>query len=147
MGVGLGKCALALAATWVCGAALAQQGLDLGKLEYDSSCASCHGLSGKGDGPVARHMAKAPTDLTTLTRRYGGAFPTQYVWEIIDGRTTTDIGPHGSREMPVWGAEYRSRALQMQRSAPEWEYAAPPEWYVRGRIVALIDYMARIQAK
>lgn len=147
MVVGLGKCAIALAAAGAFGAAYAQQGLDLGKLEYDSSCASCHGASGRGDGPVARYLAKAPTDLTTLARRYGGAFPTQYVWEIIDGRTSSDIGPHGTREMPVWGTEYRARALQMQRSAPEWDPAALPEWYVRGRIIALIDYMARMQAK
>lgn len=121
--------------------AVAQQAFDLGKLEYESSCASCHGLSGKGDGSLHAYLTKAPTDLTTLARRSGGAFPTQLVWEMIDGRSSTEIGAHGSREMPVWGSQYRMQALQSPATA------AQPEWYVRGRIVALLDYLARIQQK
>lgn len=114
---------------------------DLGRLEYEGNCASCHGLGGKGDGPVRMHLVKAPGDLTTLTRRNGGAFPNQMVWELIDGRTSTTIGAHGSRDMPVWGSVFRAQALQYPGMA------AQPEWYVRGRIIALLDYMARIQAK
>lgn len=114
---------------------------DLGQLEYEGSCASCHGAKGKGDGRLKGYLTKAPSDLTTLSKRYGGAFPTQMVWEIIDGRTSSDIGPHGSREMPVWGATFRNQALQYPGMASQ------PEWYVRGRIVALLDYLARIQVK
>lgn len=114
---------------------------DLGQLEYEGSCASCHGASGKGDGRMKAYLVKAPSDLTTLSKRYGGAFPTQLVWEVIDGRTSSDIGPHGSREMPVWGSTFRAQALQYPGMS------AQPEWYVRGRIVALLDYLARIQAK
>lgn len=139
-----GLSALALCASAV---AAAQTNLDAGKLEYDSSCASCHGLGGKGDGPVARHLSSRPSDLTTIAQRNGGAFPTQLVWEMIDGRTTKSVGAHGTRDMPVWGNVYRSQAIRLQRGAPEWEAAQPPEWYVRGRIIALIDYLARIQAK
>lgn len=121
--------------------AVAQQAFDLGKLEYESSCASCHGLTGKGDGSLRAYLTKAPTDLTTLARRSGGAFPTQLVWEMVDGRSSTEIGAHGAREMPVWGTQYRMQALQLPGAA------AQPEWYVRGRIVALLDYLARIQQK
>lgn len=114
---------------------------DLGRVQYEASCASCHGMRGIGDGPVRAYLTKAPSDLTTLSRRYGGVFPNQMVWEVIDGRTSTDIGPHGSREMPVWGIEYRRQALQYPG------VVAQPEWAVRGRIVALLDYLASIQSK
>jgi mono/diheme cytochrome c family protein len=136
------KAALAavMAALW--GAAWAQQpAVDLGRLEYESNCAACHGIAGKGDGRLRQFMTKAPSDLTTLAQRNGGAFPTQLVWEMIDGRSSTEIGPHGSREMPVWGADYRAQALAQPATA------AQPEWYVRGRIVALLDYLARMQGR
>lgn len=124
------------------GAAWAQPtNADLGQLEYEANCASCHGVTGKGEGRMKAFLTKAPTDLTTLSKRYGGAFPNQMVWEIIDGRTSSNIGPHGNREMPVWGAAFRTQALQYPGMS------AQPEWYVRGRIVALLDYLARIQAK
>jgi mono/diheme cytochrome c family protein len=108
-----------------------------------SNCASCHGASGKGDGPVAQALTKRPSDLTTLARRSGGALPVQLVWEMIDGRSTLDIFGHGTREMPIWGADYRALA-QLQ---PDAAVAAQPEWFVRMRIVALIDYLQRIQGK
>jgi mono/diheme cytochrome c family protein len=114
---------------------------DVGRLEYEANCATCHGLSGKGDGWLKGYLTKSPSDLTTLSKRYGGAFPNQMVWEIIDGRTSADIGPHGSRDMPVWGRTFRAQAMQYPGMA------AQPEWYVRGRIVALLDYLARIQTK
>lgn len=119
------------------GVALAQQGLDFGRGEYQSSCATCHGVDGRGNGPVVSYLTSAPSDLTTLSKRYGGAFPTDLVWEMIDGRTSEKIGPHGTREMPIWGADYRAEAIM--QGSPK------PEWYVRGKIVALIDYLARIQ--
>lgn len=112
---------------------------DPGRIEYLTSCASCHGVNARGDGPMKAYLTKAPSDLTTLARRNGGALPVQLVWETIDGRA--EVGPHGSREMPVWGNEYRARA---QRMVDEQEF---PEWYVRGRIVALVDYLQRVQAR
>ncbi len=119
----------------------AQTGADLGQQEYLSNCASCHGAGGKGDGPLKAWLTKAPSDLTTLGKRNGGALPVQLVWEMLDGRSATDSGPHGSREMPVWGTTYRAQALSNPATA------GAPEWYVRGRIVALIDYLERIQAR
>jgi mono/diheme cytochrome c family protein len=137
-----GRLLLASAALTLSAGAFAQgPPFDLGKAEYESSCGSCHGVSGKGDGGMRTYLLKAPSDLTTLAKRNGGAFPTQLVWEMIDGRTIDDIGPHGSREMPVWGTLYRQRALHSPATA------SAPEWYVRGKIVALLDYLSRLQAK
>jgi mono/diheme cytochrome c family protein len=121
------------------------QAIDMGRAEYMSACASCHGAGGKGDGPVSPALVKKASDLTTLARRNGGALPVQLVWEMIDGRSQVPLGSfaHGSREMPVWGDDYRATALL----SPNPAIATQPEWYVRGRIVALIDYLQRIQVK
>lgn len=70
---------------------------------FERFCASCHGESGRGDGPVAPHLKVAPADLTAISRRYG-EFPAGRIRETIDGRGLIDA--HGRREMPVWGYEF-----------------------------------------
>ena len=67
---------------------------------YKTWCASCHGTDGRGNGPVASALKKPPTNLTQLSKKNGGKFPTSQVREYIDGRGTQ---AHGTREMPVWG--------------------------------------------
>lgn len=134
----------ALACALIAGtAAQAQQKerLDVGKIEYEAHCAVCHGVSGRGNGELRKFLTVPPSDLTTMSRRNGGAFPNQLAWELIDGRSATEIGAHGTRSMPVWGRVYRTEAMQQAVTAAE------PEWYVRGRIVALLDYLARMQEK
>jgi mono/diheme cytochrome c family protein len=117
------------------GASVAQTSFDYGKNEYQASCASCHGVTAKGDGAVSRSLIKAPSDLTMLAKRNGGVFPYQYAWEVIDGRKSAEIGAHGMREMPVWGYIYRSEDTQ------------PADLHARNRIGSLLDYLVRIQVK
>jgi mono/diheme cytochrome c family protein len=117
------------------GTAFAQGSVDFGKNEYQASCASCHGVSGKGDGAMKAYLTKPPTDLTRLARDNGGVFPHQRLWEVIDGRAYAVIGSHGAREMPVWGYVYRAEDTQ------------PADLHARNRITSLLDYMARIQEK
>jgi mono/diheme cytochrome c family protein len=74
-----------------------------GKDLYTRFCASCHGESGLGDGPVSKSLAVEVPNLTLLARRHGGKFPNDDVARIIDGRHI--IGAHGSRTMPVWGED------------------------------------------
>jgi mono/diheme cytochrome c family protein len=69
---------------------------------YVRHCASCHGISGKGDGPVAPSLNRPTPDLTTLARQ--GRFDEANLMAIIDGRRVVPI--HGPREMPVWGAVF-----------------------------------------
>ena len=77
-----------------------------GQVEYQQACASCHGLTGKGDGPVATYMSKPVPDLTTIRARNDGEFPFQDLLEMVDGRfADRQPGPHGT-EMPVWGERY-----------------------------------------
>lgn len=117
------------------GTSFAQSGFDFGKTEYMASCASCHGVSAKGDGAVAGYLVKAPADLTTMTKRNGGVFPSQFAREVIDGRSAPTTGPHGVREMPIWGQIYRSEDTQ------------PADLHARNRINSLLDYLVRIQVK
>jgi hypothetical protein len=44
--------------------------------------------------------------------------------------------------MPVWGRDYQIKAGEHYG-----DVAYDPEVYVRGRILALIDYLNRLQAK
>ena len=67
-------------------------------------CASCHGESGRGDGPVAAGIPITVPDLTQLQRRHGENFPEATLRKIIDGRSPVIY--HGTRYMPVWGYEF-----------------------------------------
>ena len=104
---------------------------------YRQHCASCHGSTGRGDGPVAEKLKTPPASLTTLTRRHAGVFPTEYVSRIIDGREERRV--HGGRSMPVWGTYYGLQAQGQGRSAPDTETA------IRQRVAALIGYLKTIQ--
>ena len=68
---------------------------------YERLCASCHGVGGEGDGPVAPLIRIHTPDLTRIAQRDGGEFPTEDVRRTIDGRF--DRPAHGTRDMPVWG--------------------------------------------
>ncbi len=118
----------------------AQTSVGLGRADYKDNCASCHGASGKGDGPVHSFLVKPPSDLTTIARRHGGKFPEELMWEVIDGRWSGESGPHGSREMPVWGNEFKARAMTKPGDS-----ATTAEWSARNRIVSLLKYLETIQ--
>lgn len=95
---------------------------------YQSFCASCHGVGGEGDGPVAPLVKIHVPDLTRIAQRDGGEFPTEDVRRTIDGRF--DRPAHGPRDMPVWGWQfYRSETLK-----------DPVE---RARVDALIDRLVQ----
>jgi len=121
------------------GAAMAQ-GANVGKHEYQGSCAVCHGQTGHGEGPMRAHLVKAPADLTTLAKRNGGTFPAERVLRTIDGRTT--IGPHGTREMPVWGQVFLE---QESAQPPSGRRRVGPEWTVQKRLLELVEYLRQLQ--
>jgi mono/diheme cytochrome c family protein len=71
---------------------------------YRRFCASCHGVSGRGDGPVAASLRVEVPDLTLIaTRRDHDGDLRDRIVRIIDGRYV--IGAHGTRVMPVWGED------------------------------------------
>jgi mono/diheme cytochrome c family protein len=79
---------------------------DSGKEMYRRYCASCHGVDGKGNGPVASQLKIKLSDLTTIKKRNNGVFPVDNVMATIDGRRV--IKGHGDGEMPVWGEVFSS---------------------------------------
>ena len=72
-----------------------------GKQMYGSYCAPCHGIDGRGQGPVASALRTPPTDLSVLARNNHGKYPDSHIVAVLQGGTR--IASHGSVEMPVWG--------------------------------------------
>lgn len=116
---------------------------DPGKIEYENSCALCHGKDGKGSGAINDLLKKSPGDLTTLAKRNNGVFPVQRVYALIDGREV--LSGHGDRDMPAWGNRYSSDSVKAAEYYMDVPYDA--DMYARSRILSLIDYLSRIQAK
>jgi hypothetical protein len=83
-------------------------------------------------------LNKTPANLTTLSKSNGGVFPFARVYQTIDGRE--QVGAHGTREMPICGREY------IAESAHNSSYN-DHEAFARAKILALTEYVYRLQAK
>lgn len=79
-----------------------------GEIEYQRNCAICHGGDGKGRGMMSKFLSIEPSDLTQLAKKNVGRFPFWQVYRAIDGRE--EVRGHGTREMPIWGARFRTEA-------------------------------------
>lgn len=104
-----------------------------GREVYLRHCAACHGEAGRGDGPVAASLRRAPADLTAIAQRNDGRFDEARVMQVIDGRSL--VVEHGSREMPVWGIVFEDEL----EGEPYASYTA----LLRSR--NLTDYLRSIQ--
>lgn len=131
---------LALLLACVGGAATAQSAVyDPGKQEFSENCASCHGIDGKGNGPLGELLRKSPPDLTQLAKKNQGVLPINRLYAVMDG---AGVPSHGSRDMPVWGREYQiDNAQQMREARGHYDSAG----LVRARILVLLEYISRIQ--
>jgi hypothetical protein len=79
---------------------------------------------------VSKALRTRPPDLTILAKNNNGVFPYDRVYEIIDGRNS-EIVAHGTHEMPVWG--YR--------------FGPPEPFRLKNRMLAVIEYLKRVQEK
>ena len=70
-----------------------------GAQDFATYCAVCHGAGGKGDGEMAADLARKPADLTGLSARNNGTFPTTRVMAKIWGYA----GGQGGEVMPNFG--------------------------------------------
>ncbi|MFM8574932.1 MAG: c-type cytochrome [Limnohabitans sp.] len=113
--------------------------MDPGKREIEARCASCHGMTGKGNGPVTDLLRRSPPDLTQLARSNGGILPMERLYQSILGDS---VAAHGSRDMPVWGMVYRTDAAGYYGDVP---YDA--DGYVRTRVLSLLEYLSRLQIR
>jgi mono/diheme cytochrome c family protein len=127
----------AAAASLLAAAAAAQQTTETlpggkgGPEVYRTYCATCHGLSARGDGPLATRLRFAPPDLTLLAKRNGGRFDDDQVHRVIDGRRP--VKGHGGPDMPVWGDAFR-------RSSEGYSEEA-----VKARIDSLVAHLKSLQ--
>jgi mono/diheme cytochrome c family protein len=98
---------------------------------YLQYCASCHGVTGEGDGPIARSLTTPPANLRRLAERFGNPLPEDQVARYIDGRA--EVKAHGPRDMPVWGTRFFYEAGANERRARRW-------------IAQLVAYLQSIQS-
>ena len=103
-----------------------------GKEMFNTYCAVCHGVDGKGNGPAAPAMKTVPTDLTVLAQKSAGKYPAAHVAAVIRGQAATPS--HGSEDMPIWGPLFSS--IDQGHEAQ-----------VQQRVTNLVNYIETVQAK
>ncbi len=127
----------AAAASLLLPLSVSAQDVDYGQALYEQYCATCHGLNGKGAGPLTELMLEKPEDLTLLSannENEPGAFPMLRIIHVIDGRT--GVRAHGG-SMPTYGEIFMSEAADRGQTGSVLE--------TRGRILSLAMYLESIQ--
>ena len=111
------------------------QDVDAGRTIFETYCAACHGTDARGDGPMAQILLIPPGDLTQLTNKAFGTFPTSGVIAKIDGRVP--LVSHGS-PMPVFGGYFDGKGVTIRREDGILTMTSQP-------IVDLVTYLKTIQ--
>jgi mono/diheme cytochrome c family protein len=117
-----------------------------GETMYKQYCSACHGVDGKGGGPVASVLKTPPPDLTTLAMRHGGKFPYDYVSSVL--RFGPGISAHGSADMPTWGPifnfldKYNERSVQQRIDNLTGYLATLQEWVIADRATRVFQTAA-----
>lgn len=104
----------------------------IGKADFQGYCASCHGINATG-GKGSEIPDPGP-DLTHLSKKNGGAFPFQQVYDVIDGRVLA-AAHQRLLDMPLWGVYFQPQG------APD----SAAEAKVKSRITDLVRYIERLQ--
>jgi len=81
--------------------------VDQGKKLYGQFCASCHGQSGKGDGPAAAALNPKPRDHTD--KEYMSKLSDEDMFKVIKNGGAS-IGK--SPLMPPWGASLKDDQIK-----------------------------------
>jgi cytochrome c1 len=143
MKISMNRAGIVVAGLSLCSSLVfAQTGNDLGKIEFVNNCAACHGVDGKGNGSLGNLLQRSPPDLTMLAKNNNGVLPMNRMYAVMEG--TAGVPSHGTRDMPIWGKEYLVEESQKLREA-RGAYDAPA--VVRARILTLLEYISRIQAR
>ncbi|HWB95480.1 MAG TPA: c-type cytochrome [Bryobacteraceae bacterium] len=100
---------------------------------FRTYCAVCHGVDGRGGGPAAAALKVAPTDLTQLAAKNGGAYPELRVQNVLTSEEDQTVSAHGSSEMPIWGTIFRRMSSNQSAGSI--------------RIYNLVKYLGTLQKK
>lgn len=106
-----------------------------GQALFMQNCAICHGEDARGNGPMARALAKAPRNLTLIARHNGGTFPRAKVMSTVDGYTRSDIDLPG---MPEFGNLLEGDLIPFDSG--DGKQTPTPR-----KLVALVEYLQSIQ--
>ncbi len=127
---------LAFSCSTLSGLPALSQSAERGEAYYMQHCATCHGLDATGNGPMAGVLLVQPSDLTGLSARNDGVFPTIRVVMRIDGRDP--LVSHGS-PMPVYG-QFFQQGADVAIKAPSGQPILTSE-----PIVDLLAYLQNLQ--
>ena len=105
----------------------------MGQAVFTHYCATCHGASGTGDGPLTEMITSKVPDLTKISMQNDGEFPMLDVIHIIDGRT--GLRGHGG-PMPTYGAVFASESFDAEFGSVI---------YTRAKILSLAYFLESIQ--
>jgi mono/diheme cytochrome c family protein len=72
---------------------------------YEATCATCHGASGKGDGPTGQALQPKPADLATALQGKDDAYLTKV---IMEGGTSVGKSPM----MPAYQGVFSDEQIQ-----------------------------------
>ena len=78
-----------------------------GKARYDLLCGSCHGTSGKGDGPAAAALTPKPRDHSD--GKYMNTLTDKYFFDIIKGGGAS---AGKSPLMPPWAGQLSDQDIR-----------------------------------
>lgn len=107
-----------------------------GEQLYKENCTSCHGDSGRGEGPISDQLEAPAPDLTLIAQRNGGGFPIVDVMSTIDGYSRARIG---DLVMPEFGQELQAGPLVFLDTGDGSKTPTPT------RLFALAEYLRSIQ--
>lgn len=103
-----------------------------GKPDFQGYCASCHGINATG-GKGSEIPDPGP-DLTHLSKKNGGTFPFEQVYDVIDGRKLA-AAHQRLLDMPLWGVYFQ----------PQGSPDSASEAKVKSRITDLVRYIESLQ--
>ncbi len=104
-----------------------------GKQEFEESCVSCHGATGKGSGDYAGKLIAPPKDLTAIAVGNGGEFPFTRVFDIIAGEV--EVPGHNTHQMPEFYNSLKAKDFK------------PGYLPAHVRVLELTHYLESIQDK
>ncbi len=106
-----------------------------GETLFVENCVSCHGATGRGDGPIAQKLNTAPPDLTKISARNDGVWPMLEVMSIIDGYSR-NILPR--EDMPVFESFLDNEMV-------EFDTGNGVDVLVPSKLVEIVKYLEALQ--